>query len=75
MIDVQRVSDGPGGALILVRAEGPLIEQTGGVAEGMSGSPVYVTGADGVPRVIGAVAFGTRRPGERDRGASPRSSR
>jgi len=25
----------------------------------MSGSPVYVTGADGVPRVIGAVAYGT----------------
>jgi hypothetical protein len=59
VLDVQRAVDGPGGTLILVRAEGPLMEQTGGVAEGMSGSPVYVTGADGVPRVIGAVAFGT----------------
>jgi len=59
VLDVQHPSDGPGGALILARAEGPLIEQTGGVAEGMSGSPVYVTGADGVPRVIGAVAYGT----------------
>ena len=59
VIDVQRAADGPGGSLILVRAEGPLIEATGGVAEGMSGSPVYVTGADGVPRVMGAVAFGT----------------
>ncbi|HTI34431.1 MAG TPA: hypothetical protein VL422_12185 [Miltoncostaea sp.] len=59
VLDVQRISDAPGGALILARAEGPLIESTGGVAEGMSGSPVYVTGADGVPRVIGAVAYGT----------------
>ena len=59
VLDVQRAVDGPGGTLILVRAEGPLMEQTGGVAEGMSGSPVYVAGADGVPRVIGAVAFGT----------------
>ena len=58
VIDVQRGADGPGGALILARAEGPLMQQTGGVAEGMSGSPVYVTGADGVARVIGAVAFG-----------------
>ena len=58
ILDVQRAADGPGGALILARAEGPLMDETGGVAEGMSGSPVYVTGADGVPRVIGAIAFG-----------------
>ena len=59
VIDVERSDDGPGGSQILVRAGGPLIEQTGGVAEGMSGSPVYVTGADGVARVIGAIAYGT----------------
>ena len=59
VIDVQQTSDAPGGALVLVRAEGPLIEGTGGVAEGMSGSPVYVTGADGVSRVMGAVAYGS----------------
>ncbi|MGE3138836.1 MAG: SpoIVB peptidase S55 domain-containing protein, partial [Thermoleophilia bacterium] len=59
VLDVQRSFDGPGGSLVLARAEGPLMEQTGGVAEGMSGSPVYVTGADGVPRVIGAIAYGT----------------
>jgi len=59
VIDVQRAADGPGGSLVLVRAEGPLIEQTGGVAEGMSGSPVYVTGSDGVARVMGAVAYGS----------------
>ena len=68
VIDVQRSADGPGrhpdpGA----RRPGPLIDQTGGVAEGMSGSPVYVTGADGVARVIGAVAYGSGRPGQRDR--------
>ena len=59
VIDVQRAADGPGGTQILARAEGPLITSTGGVAQGMSGSPVYVTGADGVARVIGAVAHGT----------------
>ncbi|MGE4177282.1 MAG: hypothetical protein AB7G65_15730 [Thermoleophilia bacterium] len=59
VLDVQHSSDAPGGALILVRAEGPLIDSTGGVAEGMSGSPVYVTGADGVARVMGAVAYGS----------------
>ncbi len=59
VLDVQHSSDAPGGALILVRAEGPLIDATGGVAEGMSGSPVYVTGADGVARVMGAVAYGS----------------
>ncbi len=58
VLDVQRAADGPGGTLVLVRAEGELMERTGGVAEGMSGSPVYVTGADGVPRVMGALAFG-----------------
>ncbi|MFN8120985.1 MAG: SpoIVB peptidase S55 domain-containing protein [Thermoleophilia bacterium] len=56
--DVQPAPSGPGGALILVRAEGPLIAQTGGIAQGMSGSPVYVTGGDGVPRVIGAISYG-----------------
>ncbi|MGD9695696.1 MAG: SpoIVB peptidase S55 domain-containing protein [Thermoleophilia bacterium] len=59
IIDVQSSFDGPGGSIILARGEGPLMQQTGGIAEGMSGSPVYVTGADGVPRVIGAVAYGT----------------
>jgi hypothetical protein len=58
IIDVQRSVDGPGGTLILARAEGPLIASIGGFAEGMSGSPIYVTGADGVARVIGAGAFG-----------------
>lgn len=42
-----------GGYNILVRAGGDLIERSGGVAQGMSGSPVYVNG-----RLVGAVAFG-----------------
>lgn len=71
IIDVQKVSDGPGGALIFIRAEGPLMDRTGGIAQGMSGSPVYVTGADGVARVIGAVAFGTGDENNRIGGITP----
>lgn len=41
------------GYSIFVRLYGPLIEKTGGVAQGMSGSPIYVDG-----RLVGAVAFG-----------------
>ncbi len=38
---------------IVARRYGGLIDKTGGVAQGMSGSPVYVDG-----RLVGAVAFG-----------------
>lgn len=41
------------GYSIFVRLYGDLIDKTGGVAQGMSGSPVYVDG-----RLVGAVAFG-----------------
>ena len=41
------------GYSIYVRLYGDLINKTGGVAQGMSGSPVYVDG-----RLVGAVAFG-----------------
>lgn len=41
------------GYSIFVRLYGDLIEKTGGVAQGMSGSPVYIDG-----RLVGAVAFG-----------------
>ena len=40
-------------ALILIRAEGPLIEKTGGIAAGMSGSPVFIEG-----RLVGAIGYG-----------------
>ena len=39
--------------LILVRAEGPHIEKTGGIAAGMSGSPVFIEG-----KLIGAIGYG-----------------
>ena len=41
------------GYSVFVRLYGDLIEKTGGVAQGMSGSPVYVDG-----RLVGAVAYG-----------------
>ena len=44
---------GPAGDLILVRVSGPLIDKTGGIAQGMSGSPVFVDG-----KLVGAVAYG-----------------
>ncbi|QDR82090.1 SpoIVB peptidase S55 domain-containing protein [Sporomusa termitida] len=44
---------GPSGDLILVRTYGDVIERTGGIAQGMSGSPVYING-----KLVGAVAYG-----------------
>ena len=39
--------------LILVKASGPVIEKTGGIAAGMSGSPVYIN-----EKLIGAIGYG-----------------
>ncbi|MGM0370023.1 MAG: SpoIVB peptidase S55 domain-containing protein [Bacillota bacterium] len=39
--------------LILVKTSGDVIEKTGGIASGMSGSPVYVQG-----KLIGAIGYG-----------------
>ena len=44
---------GPSGDLVLVRTYGDLIDRTGGIAQGMSGSPVYIDG-----KLVGAVAYG-----------------
>lgn len=44
---------GPASDLILFRASGPVIQESGGTASGMSGSPIYVNG-----RIIGALSFG-----------------
>nr|WP_173443218.1 SpoIVB peptidase S55 domain-containing protein [Selenomonas ruminantium] len=41
--------------MIMAKASGPVIEQTGGILQGMSGSPVYVNGY-----LIGAVAAGIK---------------
>lgn len=44
---------GPSGDLILVRTYGDIIDRTGGIAQGMSGSPVYIDG-----KLVGAIAYG-----------------
>lgn len=44
---------GPSGDLLLVRTYGDVIERTGGIAQGMSGSPVYIDG-----KLVGAIAYG-----------------
>jgi hypothetical protein len=44
---------GPSGDLILVRTFGNVIDRTGGIAQGMSGSPVYIDG-----KLVGAIAYG-----------------
>ncbi len=42
-----------GGDLVLVRVSGPVIDQTRGIAQGMSGSPVYIDG-----KLLGAIGYG-----------------
>ena len=42
-----------GGYNSLIKASGPLLKESGGIAQGMSGSPVYIDG-----RLAGAVAYG-----------------
>lgn len=44
---------GPAGDLILARFSGPLMDKYGGIAQGMSGSPVYING-----KLVGAVSYG-----------------
>ena len=44
---------GPSGDLILAKFSGPVMDVTGGIAHGMSGSPVYING-----QLVGAVAYG-----------------
>ena len=53
VIGVMQNSGATGGDLILVKLSGDVIERAGGVAQGMSGSPVFFNG-----RLAGAVAFG-----------------
>jgi hypothetical protein len=45
------------GALIMFSASGPAIDQIGGIAAGMSGSPLYVDD-NGTPKLVGAVSYG-----------------
>lgn len=53
VVDVMRQSGPAGGDLVLVRLSGDVIRRTGGIAQGMSGSPVFFNG-----RLAGALAFG-----------------
>lgn len=53
---VGRIDDGKGSSrMIMARASGPVIEKTGGILQGMSGSPVYIDG-----QLVGAVAAGIK---------------
>lgn len=49
-----------GGDLVLVKVSGPLIDKINGIAQGMSGSPVYING-----KLLGAVAYGFPQSGGR----------
>jgi hypothetical protein len=43
----------PGIDFVLIQTSGPVIDETGGIAAGMSGSPVYIDG-----KLAGAIAYG-----------------
>lgn len=47
------VDNGSDKPLVLIQTSGALIDKTGGVVQGMSGSPVYLDG-----RLLGAIAYG-----------------
>ena len=57
-VEVLGVQHGAGNGfpLVLVRTSGPLIEATGGVAAGMSGSPVYIRTESG-EALLGAIGY------------------
>ena len=53
---VGTVDNGKGSTpMIMAKASGPVVEQAGGILQGMSGSPVYVDG-----KLVGAVAMGLK---------------
>ena len=52
-LGVMKNKGASGGDLVLVRVSGPVIDKTGGIAQGMSGSPVYING-----KLLGAIAYG-----------------
>lgn len=57
VVDVLGAPDDQEAAAILVRVSGPAVDATG-VGQGFSGSPVLCPGADGVPRIAGAISQG-----------------
>ena len=56
-VQVESLVDYSWGSLILFEATGPQIDKIGGIAAGMSGSPIYVDDA-GVDKLIGALSYG-----------------
>lgn len=57
-VSVSAVTEGPYGyPVIMFQATGPLIASYGGIVDGMSGSPIYITD-EGADKVVGAVSFG-----------------
>ena len=55
---VQDIVELSWGNLILAEASGPVIDELGGIASGMSGSPVYVDDG-GVDKLVGALSYGS----------------
>ncbi len=56
-VTVESLVDYSWGTLILFEATGPQIDRIGGIAAGMSGSPVYIDDA-GTDKLIGALSYG-----------------
>jgi len=56
-VQVQSLVDYSWGSLILFEASGPWIDRIGGIAAGMSGSPIYVQ-HEGVDKLVGALSYG-----------------
>ncbi len=53
VLGVMKNKGATGGDLILVKVSGPVIDESHGIAQGMSGSPVYIDG-----KLLGAIAYG-----------------
>ena len=60
VMGVMKKQGNTGGDLILVKVSGPVIDESNGIAQGMSGSPVYING-----KLLGAVAYGFSNSGGR----------
>ncbi len=60
VLGVMKQKGAAGGDLVLVKVSGPLIDKTEGIAQGMSGSPVYING-----KLLGAIAYGFPQSGGR----------
>lgn len=63
VLGVMKQKGATGGDLILVKVSGDLIDKTEGIAQGMSGSPVYINGNFGchcvwIPAVGGRYRYG-----------------